>query len=115
MIRFLPIIGVGLGLFFFLFGPAKFAYRLWKRGARSREYRKLLQDPRWKKVAKEIKERDGWQCVICGERRKWLLQAHHCQDAYYDHRPYYTPGKKPWEYSGNHLETLCDFDHARWS
>jgi hypothetical protein len=60
-------------------------------------YLELLKDPRWQKLRLKVFERDGWQCVVCGDKEKTLTVHHH----------YYIFGKKPWEYEEESLSTMC--------
>jgi hypothetical protein len=66
-------------------------------------YFELLKDPRWQKRRLEILERDGWNCVDCGDGTK-TLHVHH---RYYEWR------LKPWEYEDDALTTLCEPCHER--
>jgi 5-methylcytosine-specific restriction endonuclease McrA len=62
-------------------------------------YKKLLQDPRWKATARRIKKRDKC-CQFCGNTRR--LEAHHL---------YYDNDKKPWEYEDEFIIALCHDCH----
>ena len=69
------------------------------------EYAKLLQDPRWTKRSKEIREWDCNVCQDCGESSKSAkMQVHHL---------YYDDKKMPWEYGNKALVTLCDDCHKK--
>lgn len=63
-------------------------------------YWQLLQDPRWQKKRLEILERDKWTCQHCGSTDK-PLHVHHW---YYLS---FQADRKPWEYPGLALVTLC--------
>ena len=65
------------------------------------EYKKLLQDPRWKAKRLEIIERDGNKCRKCGSSYK--LHVHH---EFYD-------DVNPWEYKNEYLTTLCANCHKQ--
>jgi hypothetical protein len=62
----------------------------------------MLKDPRWQKKRLEILQRDGFKCVNCEAKEK-TLHVHHLR---------YLKGKKPWEYDGGDLQTLCVDCHA---
>jgi hypothetical protein len=62
-------------------------------------YNKLLLDPRWKKLSKKIKKRDGC-CIICGSKTN--LEVHHIK---------YTG--LPWEAPITDLITFCYGCHQR--
>jgi 5-methylcytosine-specific restriction endonuclease McrA len=68
-----------------------------------REYRKLLQDPKWKIKASFIRKRDNHTCVRCGKKSN-RLQVHHTK---------YENGLMPWEYENNTLESLCSTCHKK--
>ena len=40
-----------------------------------REDRKLYATPRWQKIRKVVKDRDGWRCTKCG--KSGFLEVHH--------------------------------------
>ncbi len=66
-------------------------------------YRQKLQDPRWIKKTKLVKELAGWKCQDCGKSDR--LETHHC---------YYTvmrEGNEPWEYPLSALRCLCHSCH----
>lgn len=65
-----------------------------------REYIRLLKTSKWKKFSLEVKKRDGFKCVKCGDTK--MLQSHH---------KLYIEGRKPWDYDLEDLETLCDTCH----
>jgi 5-methylcytosine-specific restriction endonuclease McrA len=64
-------------------------------------YKELLNDPRWKAKAYEVKLRDKFTCRGCKRKGK-ILHVHH---------GYYIKGKLPWEYRTNCLYTLCETCH----
>ena len=64
-------------------------------------YAEKLKDPRWQKKRLEIFERDGWECVRCGDATT-ELHVHHKR---------YDKWKNPWDYNNQDLETLCEFCH----
>lgn len=67
----------------------------------------------WPKIAKSIKERDGWECRICGVRQgERRLDAHHIDWDHTNnerhnlvtlcwccHRQVHQEGYKPWNHS----------------
>lgn len=59
-------------------------------------------DPRWQKKRLEVMQRDGFECLHCGNG-KATLNVHHC---------YYVAGRDPWEYHSNSLQTLCEECHT---
>lgn len=63
---------------------------------------KVTRGPRWKALRMQTLDRDGWQCVKCGERRR--LEVDHIQ-----------PVKTHPElsYSLANLQCLCGPCHAR--
>lgn len=65
------------------------------------EYWKKLKDPRWQKKRLEVMERDGWECVMCGNKED-TLNVHHVV---------YRKGAEPWEYESKALKTLCEKCH----
>jgi len=65
-------------------------------------YIDLLRDPRWQRKRLEILQRDGFTCQECGAIEK-PLHVHH---------KVYQRGKKPWEYDGGSLTTLCEDCHG---
>jgi 5-methylcytosine-specific restriction endonuclease McrA len=68
-----------------------------------REYRKLLQDPKWKIKASFIRKRDNHTCCRCG-KKSHRLQVHHIK---------YIDGLMPWEYENELLESLCSTCHKK--
>ncbi len=64
------------------------------------DYKELLQDPRWKQKAYEIKKKHKFTCLGC-KRKNQPLHVHHS---------YYILELKPWEYE-NGLYTLCETCH----
>ena len=64
--------------------------------------RKVTRGPRWKALRMQALERDGWQCVQCGERRR--LEIDHIE-------PVRT--RPDLAYSLANLQTLCGRCHAR--
>jgi 5-methylcytosine-specific restriction endonuclease McrA len=68
-----------------------------------REYRKLLQDPKWKIKASFIRKRDSHTCRHCGKKSN-RLQVHHIK---------YIDGLMPWEYDNELLESLCSSCHKK--
>jgi hypothetical protein len=60
-------------------------------------YSKLLRRKEWKLKRIVILERDSYICQKCG-KQGGSLHVHH---------KLYINGKMPWEYSNNHLVTLC--------
>lgn len=67
------------------------------------KYAEKLRDPRWQKKRLEIFERDRFTCRGCAAEDK-TLNVHHIK---------YIWGKDPWDYTNNHLVTLCDDCHRR--
>lgn len=65
-------------------------------------YAELLKDPRWQKKRLEILQRDDFKCRICHSKEK-ELHVHHRR---------YIPRRKPWDYDGESLVTLC-IDHHK--
>jgi 5-methylcytosine-specific restriction endonuclease McrA len=68
-----------------------------------REYRKLLQDPKWKTKASFIRKRENHMCKRCG-KKSHRLQVHHT---------IYIDGLMPWEYDNDTLEALCSTCHKK--
>lgn len=68
-----------------------------------REYRRLLQDPKWKIKASFIRKRDKHTCCRCG-KKSHRLQVHHKK---------YIDGLMPWEYENELLESLCSHCHKK--
>jgi 5-methylcytosine-specific restriction endonuclease McrA len=73
-----------------------------KRDDYKRHSAKVTRGPRWKAVRMHALDRDDWQCVQCGERRR--LECDHIQ-----------PVKTHPElsYSLGNLQILCGSCHAR--
>lgn len=71
----------------------------------TKEYRRhsrhVTRGPRWKALRMQALERDGWQCVQCGERRR--LEVDHIQ-------PVRT--RPDLSYSLANLQCLCGRCHA---
>ena len=67
-----------------------------------RHSRKVTRGPRWKALRMQALDRDGWQCVQCGERRR--LEADHIQ-------PVRTHPEL--SYALDNLQCLCGRCHAR--
>jgi len=68
-----------------------------------REYRRLLQDPKWKIKAQFIRKRDNHKCCTCGKKTN-RLQVHHTK---------YIKGLMPWEYENETLISLCSACHRK--
>lgn len=62
-------------------------------------YTELLRDPRWQKKRLEIFDRDGWECLCCGDETS-TLNVHH--------KLY---GPYPWDIDSKYLITLCESCH----
>ncbi|WP_100221503.1 HNH endonuclease [Herbaspirillum rubrisubalbicans] len=62
-----------------------------------------LQDPRWQRKAKLVKDRAGHSCQDCGKGE--ALDAHHCYYASMRH------GFEPWEYPLSAFRALCRTCH----
>jgi len=60
-------------------------------------YNEKLKDPRWQRKRLQILERDGWQCLGCGNSEN-TLHVHHL---------FYIEGREPWEYPASALRSLC--------
>ncbi len=67
------------------------------------KYYDQLKDDRWKKVALEVKKRDGFKCVVCDSKEK--LNAHHKR---------YVTGEMAWETPLDQLVTLCRCCHRKF-
>ena len=65
------------------------------------KYSEKLKDPRWKLIAKGVKERDGNRCRVCNSKEN--LDAHH--------RAY---RGDPWEAPLGDIITLCRDCHSKW-
>ena len=68
-----------------------------------KEYRRLLQDSKWKIKASYIRKRDNHTCCRCG-KKSHRLQVHHKK---------YIDGLMPWEYENDLLESLCSTCHKK--
>ena len=68
-----------------------------------KEYRELLQDPKWKIKASFIRKRDNHTCCRC-KKKSHRLQVHHIK---------YIDGLMPWEYDNELLESLCSTCHKK--
>lgn len=68
---------------------------------RSIEYRKQLQDQRWKDLARRKREQAGFQCEACGDSSE-QLHVHHI---------HYHKGRMAWEYALSELKCLCRTCH----
>jgi len=68
------------------------------------KYSELLKHPLWQKKRLEIMDRDNWMCRLCGDV-KTTLHVHH---------NIYLKNKKPWEYKGVNLITLCEKCHSNY-
>ena len=68
-----------------------------------KEYRRLLQDPKWKVKASFIRKRDNHTCCRC-KKKSHRLQVHHTK---------YEDGLMPWEYDNDTLESLCSTCHRK--
>ena len=66
-------------------------------------YTEQLQHPLWKQKVKEIMERDGFCCVICGSDMHKLHVHHLC----------YFPDLLAWEYDNELLQTVCIKHHEQ--
>ena len=64
-------------------------------------YAEKLRNPKWQKKRLKIMERDGWQCVICGDKER-NLQVHHLV---------YSRHTEPWGYADGVYQTLCEKCH----
>lgn len=63
---------------------------------------RVTRGPRWKALRMQALDRDDWQCVQCGERRR--LEIDHIEAV--RHRP-------DLSYTLSNLQTLCGRCHAR--
>ena len=70
---------------------------------KKQSYKEQLKSPKWQKRRLEIMGRDNFTCLICGSTDK-QLHVHHIK---------YEPGLNIWEYSDNHLITLCEDCHRK--
>jgi 5-methylcytosine-specific restriction endonuclease McrA len=66
------------------------------------EYLKILEDIRWKSKSLQIKSRDKFKCLNCGNTKH--LNVHHRQYHYITKISRY---KNPWDYPEDILITLC--------
>lgn len=73
-----------------------------KRSEYKRHSAKVTRGPRWKALRVQVLDRDDWQCVQCGERRR--LEIDHI-------KPVRTHPEL--SYDLNNLQTLCGRCHAR--
>lgn len=64
-------------------------------------YREQLTHPLWLAKVKEILERDGYCCTICGDGLHKLEVHHLC----------YIPDVLAWEYDNELLKTVCKKHH----
>jgi 5-methylcytosine-specific restriction endonuclease McrA len=67
-----------------------------------RHSRKVTRGPRWKALRMQALDRDDWQCVQCGERRR--LEIDHIEAV---------RTRPDLAYSLSNLQTLCGRCHAR--
>lgn len=67
-----------------------------------RHSRKVTRGPRWKALRLQALDRDDWQCVQCGERRR--LEIDHIEAV---------RTRPDLAYSLSNLQTLCGRCHAR--
>lgn len=70
-------------------------------GIDRRPGRWALKDPRWPVVRIQALRRDGWQCVICGSRRK--LEVDHIEAV---------RNRADIAFDLGNLQTLCSKHHA---
>lgn len=73
-----------------------------KRSEYKRHSARVTRGPRWKALRMQALDRDGWQCVQCGERRR--LEVDHIQ-------PVRTHPEL--SYILSNLQCLCGRCHAR--
>lgn len=66
------------------------------------EYKKALQDQRWKDLRIVILKRDNYACVKCNAKEN--LHVHHIK---------YINGKQPWQVPNSLLQTLCQTCHIK--
>lgn len=64
-------------------------------------YYEQLKDPRWQKKRLERLSLARWECENCGSGTE-TLNVHHVR---------YLKGRKPWEYSDDELQVLCQSCH----
>jgi hypothetical protein len=67
--------------------------------------KKEYQSNEWKEFRESVLDVDNYECVRCNRRavEGAILQVHHLK---------YLPGKKPWQYPLESVETLCKRCHA---
>lgn len=68
----------------------------------ARHSRRVTRGPRWKALRMQALDRDGWQCVQCGERRR--LEIDHIEPV---------RDRPDLAYTLSNLQTLCGRCHAR--
>lgn len=73
-----------------------------KRKEYKRHSAKVTRGPRWKALRMQALERDGWQCVQCGERRR--LECDHVKPV---------RDRPDLAYVLSNLQILCGRCHAR--
>jgi hypothetical protein len=66
------------------------------------KYAELLKHPKWQRKRLEVLEAADWKCTRCGETEV-TLNVHHTE---------YRKGAKPWEYSLDELDCLCEHCHT---
>lgn len=71
-------------------------------------YNELLQSENWQKRRRQILVRDGYQCLRCGSNEN--LNVHHRQYHIFAKTGEF---RKPWEYEGTNLVTLCRVCHHK--
>ena len=73
-----------------------------KRKEYKRHSAKVTRGPRWKALRMQALDRDGWQCVQCGERRR--LECDHGLPV---------RDRPDLAYSLSNIQVLCGRCHAR--
>ncbi len=73
-----------------------------RRREHMRHSAKVTRGPRWKALRMQALDRDDWQCVQCGERRR--LEIDHIEAV---------RTRPDLAYSLSNLQTLCGRCHAR--
>jgi len=73
-----------------------------KRKDYMRHSAKVTRGPRWKALRLQALDRDGWQCVQCGERRR--LECDHISPV---------RDRPDLAYTLSNLQMLCGACHAR--
>jgi 5-methylcytosine-specific restriction endonuclease McrA len=73
-----------------------------RRREHKRHSAKVTRGPRWKALRMQALDRDDWQCVQCGERRR--LEIDHIEAV---------RTRPDLAYSLSNLQTLCGRCHAR--